>query len=170
VLLDARTSQSSERQLLRSRVTSGVKNKLGLSNNNRGEIARRDFACKVCCASSQQQARLETIALCSGLASARHQTFSPKGSRWWLMTPSRRVCSKSTHGTDWVMWRGVIISSNLLPFTLQPRKFASNRSQPDRSQSWNKDRAFHVAELAHTQCKGRVWHSKQQQRVQLFLG
>ena len=49
---------------------------------------------------------------------------------------------RENHLTLWDMCRGVSISSKMAPFTLDPRRLASWRSQPDRSQFCPEIRTF----------------------------
>lgn len=51
----------------------------------------------------------------------------------WIPSSS---ASSGPYLTLWDMCRGVSISSKMAPFTLDPLKFASWRSHPDRSQFW----------------------------------
>lgn len=59
----------------------------------------------------------------------------------WIPSSS---ASSASYLTLWDMCRGVSISSKMAPFTLDPLKFASCRSQPDRSQFWWGERKMNV--------------------------
>lgn len=52
-----------------------------------------------------------------------------------VLTPLSLACSLP-YLTLWDMCKGVSISSKIAPFTLDPLKLASCRSQPERSQFW----------------------------------
>ena len=56
--------------------------------------------------------------------------------------------------TAWAMCRGFNISSNAAPFRFAPRRLASCKSQPDKSQFWRKKsqiiwRAFRISNLLY---------------------